>query len=436
MNPRPPLLHAIMPPFDRFNAPRLSYPELQQTVDRYCSDEYKAVDGGFVRFHSDDEVAADTLPQKYLPVLALKIQQAETDEERTMWSQRFTDLSVRLFGQPNLNEAIAIANYDLKALKTIWQKHDISASVVEPMFKMYQRFIKQMPTKEPIAPRPQYTALLTALRAHLVERLAPVYAVMAEYEEGDVMDAETIRWHYAQMLSQLAVFAPVWKKWRVVASESAQMAVSPRYKEIQVGAYLPSLTVRRVKSLFTHEVLVHAQRSVRGAIYDHQLAYGLPGYVTAEEGLGMLMEAAVEGKMPYRAGDRYVDIAMALGLSDQPPVNRHQLFPVVYARTLLRRLDEGAPIDHDLINRASWQHINRIYRGTLGNEFVGVFTKDVIYYRGYRKMADYLSRYQGPDLRQAIDFVLSGKINPADPVHRLYMHERKFNIIRKEEPNV
>lgn len=401
----------------------LRYPQLKSAVDEYYSAEYKELGSR----PSTIPVGTGKSLQRYLPGIALKIQEAKTDIEQKIWSQRFTEMSIRIFGRPDPDEAVAVASEDLQTFASIRQRHGIDPATVAPAFNAYERIVNGVTA----APRLHYIALLANIKAYLTGRFNSVYAVLAKYNDNDIMDTQTIRRCYGDMLAQLADHDPMWRQWSVVASKSTQMAVSPGRKEIHVGTYLPPLPVRRVKSLFTHEVLVHAQRSVRGSVYGRQLAYGLPGYVSAEEGLGVLMEAAIEGKMPYRAGDRYVDIALALGLHGQPPVNRLQLFPIVYARTLLRRLDDGSPTDTKLITRASWQHVNRIYRGTLGNEIVGVFTKDVIYYRGYREMADHLSRYKESDLRQAINFALSGKMNPNDPVHRLYVHDRKFNIIRE-----
>jgi hypothetical protein len=173
---------------------------------------------------------------------------------------------------------------------------------------------------------------------------------------------------------------------------------------------------------------VHAARAVGGLPYTEQLAYGMPGYSESEEGLGVLMEAAIEGGMPHRVVDRYIDIALALGMFDMPALSRPDLFKIALTRTKLRQIDAGLQVEEETTNRAVWQHVNRIYRGTLGNEIIGVMTRDVIYYHGYKAMADYLERYRTRDLRQALRFVLSSKINPVDQDHRAYFHAVKFNI--------
>lgn len=434
MTVRPPLLQAIVPPFEQFSASTFSYPQLKKIVDTHYKDTYREIS-------TKREVLSieslDNPPMDYLPAISLKIQEATTRGEQEFWSQRFTEVSVEIFGKPELREAVRIAKKDLSLFKRQMASHpDLPARTVRPLFDAYEEFIKKNDTKsdDTRVDEAGDKSLLVELKAYLYKKYGQIYKeIDSAYDDEETLVIEEVVRINERMLHAMKVFSSQWQDWKVVTPESAQMAVSPGVKQIKVGSKMPPLPVRRVKSLFTHEVLVHAQRSVRGLAYSKRLAYGLPGYVTAEEGLGVLMEAAIEGRMPHRAGDRYVDIALALGSPAMKPMNRHQLFPVAYARTLLRNAGEATSITETQLQDMVSQHVARIYRGTLGNEVVGVFTKDVVYYRGYRLMADYLSRYKGKDLQRAIDFVLSSKINPDDPLHRQYVHDRKFNIIRDDE---
>lgn len=425
---KPPLLQTIMPPFDQLGESTLRYPDLKSIVGEYYRDEYRSLR----RYDVLDLLKADdTVLQKYIPAIALKIQEAGTRDEQLLWTRRFTKLSIRLFGQPDFQEAAKLAAAELLVLEKICKQHTITTQAA-PVLDAYRAFLSQSGAAQNSNTQSDNHTLLARLRNHLEDRYSSIYAVFDERPMDAILDANEVRAYFTQMIGRLCTFDAAWGQWKVVANETTQMAVAPQRQELYVGAYLPPLSVRRAKSLFTHEVLVHAQRSVRGAAYGYRLAYGLPGYVSAEEGLGVLMEGAIEGQMPYRVGDRYIDIAMALGVSGQAPMTRQQLFDIVYARTLLRRLNEGAPVDEDLARLASWQHVNRIYRGTLGNDIVGVFTKDIVYYRGYKEMARYLSQYEERDLRHAVDFVLSGKMNPTDLAHRFYIHDRKFSIVRSK----
>jgi hypothetical protein len=143
------------------------------------------------------------------------------------------------------------------------------------------------------------------------------------------------------------------------------------------------------------------------------LAEGLPDYLEAEEGLGVLAEAALGDGIPSKIKDRYLDIALAMGNYRRRAVNREQLFNVCYVRAVLRSLDRGFDLDLDDLENQVWQHVNRIYRGSLGDKYVAVFTKDIAYYQGFIKMAKYLKveAKQGR-LTSSLDLALSAKFDP------------------------
>ena len=64
-------------------------------------------------------------------------------------------------------------------------------------------------------------------------------------------------------------------------------------------------------------------------------------------------------------------------------------------------------------------HINRIYRGSEGDDIVGVFTKDIAYLDGLIKIMQYiLDRInKGDNINDIMDYLLSGKFDPTNQVH-------------------
>ena len=432
MKPSP--LKSIMPSVDQCANDTLHYPKLREIVEQFYSEEYETVDEIFDRFDlSEDSFAG--ISNAYFPVIALKIQEARTPMDQVVWSERLTQLSLAQFGQPDELEVQGLIGEEYAYLSALQQRHSIDQKLAEPLLATYKRVLDQFSGAE-VATSHHYTTLLISINEYLHERYRHAFDTLKKYKDTDILTVQDITVAYEQMMQRIAENVPRFRDWRVVLTDSTQMAVSPRRKHVQVGRFLPPLTALRVKSLFTHEVLVHAQRSVRGSGESPLLAYGLPGYMTAEEGLGSLMEAAIEKKMPHRIVDRYIDIALALGFGELPALTRKQLFAVAYGRTLLRQKHDGLTFDDATTRLAVWQHVNRIYRGTLGNDIIGVVTKDLIYYRGFQEMAEYLSRYRSLDLKRAIDFVLSGKMNPLSPSHRLYVHKRRFNVTTKRRSEI
>lgn len=412
-------LHALRPPLDVPDVATFEYPQLESVVERDFKDKYETVDEVFERYDADDEEALDIrLSHEYLLLAALKLQKADTDRERELWSRRYTDVSIEIFGRPWIDEAASIAAKELEELKLQANSSPVDKGDIELVLSTYQKIAAASPNDDTAS---DYSDLLIDLRHLLESRHKNVYAVLNDAPKGS-LSAKDVRRVFEASLYELG-----WDEWRVVENETAQMSVSPQRKTINIGSYIPTLSHGRVRALLTHEVLTHAQRAVRGGQYDTNLAYGLPGYITAEEGLAVLLETAIVGHLPNRVGDRYVDITLALGTAVTSPMSRFELFKLTVNRTLLRLGADANKANRSTVRRLAWQHVNRIYRGSLGNEFVGVLTKDAAYYRGYQDMAEYLSRYQGERLEKALDFVLSGKFDPIKPHHRLYVHGRRFN---------
>lgn len=412
-------LNALRPPLDIPDVASFKYPQLESVVERNLKDKYETIDEIFERYDADDEEALDIrLSHEFLLMAALKLQRANTDEERELWSRRYTDVSIEVFGRPWVDEAAAIAAVELGRLNKLAVASPLPDEVIEPVLSVYQKLAS---LSDEQSRAKDHSRLLSEVKKMLESKFHGVYETLDDNSD-EVMTVDHIRQIFTKIINKLG-----WDGWRVIEDNTAQMSVSPQRKTVNVGAYIPPLAPSRVRGLLTHEILTHAQRAVRGREYDTNLAYGLPGYLTAEEGLAVLMETAIEGRLPDRIGDRYIDITLALGTAASEPMSRYDLFRLTLGRMLLRLGPKAIYADRSTVRRLAWQHVNRIYRGSLGNEFVGVFTKDAAYYRGYQEMAEYLSRYQGKWLDRALDFVLSGKFDPTKPHHRLYVHSRRFN---------
>jgi hypothetical protein len=167
--------------------------------------------------------------------------------------------------------------------------------------------------------------------------------------------------------------------------------------------------------------LVHALRASNGQHLSHEFEQGLPGYIDAEEGFACFVEHALSGQPPRKMYDRYLDVALALGTIDGRPRTRQDLFRLVHARNIVRTQAAGKVERPGNIRRESWAHVNRIFRGTLGNEIVGVFTKDIAYYQGYQKMSAFVvdELDAGAEPAELWSLLTLGKYDPTDVLHML-----------------
>lgn len=140
------------------------------------------------------------------------------------------------------------------------------------------------------------------------------------------------------------------------------------------------------------------------------------------------IEAFINGQMPRRAKDRYVDIAFALGEIRGVKLGRDELSAPGLDRALARSIAGGEEVTRTQVREmlsAIKVHVHRIFRRGDGLEgaFASVFTKDALYYpahlEGYIK-----KRLQAGDSPEDIlRFMLQGKFDPGNNLHLQAMQE-------------
>ncbi|MCU0667415.1 MAG: flavohemoglobin expression-modulating QEGLA motif protein [Patescibacteria group bacterium] len=243
-------------------------------------------------------------------------------------------------------------------------------------------------------------------------------------EHPTMLESEKVFDLYEQALAKLKATDSQWSDWEVELVEDKDLLlVNCREKKIKVGKKRRAMTINEAEGLFRHEVLVHALRSINGAklgpdFKDFEL--GLVGYLFTEEGLGVLVEYAENGEealeKPY---DRYTDIALALGLITDSPIPKDVLYDILMAREKDRAKKAGKEFDEESARKKLRPHINRIYRGSEGDDVVGVFTKDIAYFGGFIKIAEYiLDRIEkGDRINVIMKYILSGKFDPTNEIH-------------------
>ncbi len=150
---------------------------------------------------------------------------------------------------------------------------------------------------------------------------------------------------------------------------------------------------RDIARLVVHEIEVHATRATNGEAQPLKLfATGLPGSLETEEGLALYAEECSGAASPgtaWRQGVvvQAVDWARRLG------------FRELYERIA----DEAAP-------GLAWGVSERLKRGLADPSQPGVYAKDVVYYRGVRKVRRWVE--QGNPIRN----LYVGKVGVEDPV--------------------
>ena len=420
------LLRAIRPDPDRFDRKRLIYPNLEQAAQRR-----KPLEQAFLLTFCEAEdnsalqrVATQKLLECELIETASALQNAQTLERQHELSHQFTTASIDLFGSPDKTIAAFLLEQLLTELCVLQTNYDVDAKLLDYLLQTYDEILRRSD-----APHEYHVAFdedeahiaATALGRFLHERY-PFSLSVFDGDPTQLIDAAGIVERFELALEQLQTHCEeFWEQWRVLVTDDSCLSVKPLSKRLVVGSHRASVELGELRGLFGHEVLVHAMRASNGRHLSYEFECGLPGYIDAEEGFACFVEHALSGIAPRKMYDRYLDVALALGTIDGRPRTRQNLFQLAHARNIVRAQAAGKIERDSNVRHESWAHVNRIFRGTLGNDIVGVFTKDIAYYHGYQKMAAYVidELANGTQPEEIWALLTLGKFDPTDVLHML-----------------
>lgn len=419
------LLQAICPDPARPDNEILRYPELARAMQHS-----KPLEESLIRTYYDAEsesaeqlAAALRLTEYELIETAAALQAAQSPAMQQELSRKFTVASVNLFGAPDATAATYLLEQLLTELCVFQTNYQVDAEALDYLLQTYDDILRHSnaPHEYPLPFNEQYADNAARI---LGEFIRQQYSHALAVFDGDPtlpVDARGIVERFERALEALQQRDGFWSQWRVLVTDDSCLSVNPLTKRLIVGSHRATIELGDLQGLFGHEVLVHALRANNGQHLSHEFEQGLPGYIDAEEGFACFVEHALSGRPPRKMYDRYLDVALALGTIDGKPRTRQELFRLVYARNTVRAQAAGRQERPGNIRRESWSHVNRIFRGTLGNEIVGVFTKDIAYYQGYQKMAvfviDELLSGTSPD--ELWSLLTAGKYDPTDVLHML-----------------
>ncbi|MGB3945448.1 MAG: tyrosine/phenylalanine carboxypeptidase domain-containing protein [Candidatus Saccharimonadales bacterium] len=348
---------------------------------------FEAEEGSFAELEAARQQAF-----QYLLFSVNALKHATTPENRDRWSKRYTQASSELYGVPEQSLA--------------------------------QQLYEQQQSDEKIRP---FEAAATAVGEYLETKYADAYVALELDGTSASIPIEKVADKFERALAVLAQDDDGWSDWRVDRDASkAQMQVVAKSKRIIIGMNGVDVTPAGVKGLFSHEVLVHALRAVNDEKAGSDFASGLPGYLDADEGLGVFVEYAITGSVPDKIVDRYVDIAYALGQIDGVQHTRQELIHHVMQRASRRNETASSPKTAEQLISSAYNHVNRIYRGSRGDEHIGIYTKDIAYYVGFMKIGNYLLEelHTGKSISDIMTYVLAGRFDPTLVEHQEYINSR------------
>lgn len=370
---------------------KASDPRLEDEVNQLIGEEWdythKYADMAKDDWLSEQKLAYNT-KVKYLEYLGYQSQDKERAiEERKVWADAFTNLSIEVYGAPDPDVAKII---DAGGGEKIIEKYKPIYAKINEYFESQFGF---------------------ALNVSGMEK------------NDDEVDARDIYNIFSDGLNQLKQNDSRWGEWRVIMIEGTDISCNQAERQIEIGSKrISKIKPKSLKALFTHEVLVHGLRAVnaKGVGIDS----ALPRYILAEEGLAKLSERAFasDDESILTSMENYSDMAAALGMIDGRKYTRKEII----TRKINRYMDKGKPITERL-NKQIDNSAARIFRGTPGSEEVsGVFTKDVSYFGGFVPIAEFIKTglEKGQSINDIMGYLLSAKFDPNNPDHAEFMGEK------------
>lgn len=424
------ILTPITPTVESARADQLEYQKLLPAVQKYAVDE-RGRQAKFWDSEQDsleEEDAARQLAAQYLLMTSVKLtQDAALPASKQLWSDRYTRATSELWGIPETSLAKELIGAQAAQLLDSSRAKGVDHELVNHMSELLDRFGINIEVSE--TAKPEFAEVAGQIGNALKNKYAHAFQALDLDNAPKRINPESIADRLQKAKLILARdYDNDWNEWTIVRdNDKDQLSIIPQDKQIIVGMNRADASPQELEGLFSHEILVHVIRSLNGYKKSYELATGLPGYLDNEEGLGVFFQYATTGEVPPLNIDRYVDIALALGQIDGIPKSRHELIDFVMTRALIRNEQASSHLrksDAD-IQKAVFAHVNRIYRGTLGNEYIGVFTKDILYHKGFIDMGRYITAElkagKSPEL--LIEFLQQGKFDPTKSKHLEYLQE-------------
>ena len=356
------MLDAIKPSNAGSGGDILEYSNLEESVKRY---EPLLSDRWDLFLSSDSESLAETENAKQLAMIYFIMSAAKgidsPDEHQETWADRFTQASCELYGAPDKQEALGLLRAEYALLESLVGNKNVSNENVMLLMRTYQGILEnsvESSEASGIDIAKENVAINQYGRA-IRERYQPLFDLVDSSESAD-FSPQQLEHVFTSAITWLAEHDDrTWAEWSVEMTDGTMLSVDAAAKKIKIASKREAASADDARALLAHELLVHALRGKNGhKASNKNLATGLANYLDAEEGLGILVEQAISGELPEKAYDRYVDIALALGVIDGKQKNRHEMFKISYARHLIRAQQKGKPIDETSLSKKVWTHID------------------------------------------------------------------------------
>lgn len=383
-----------------------------RTSIRERTDEILARDDLNPKFAATYEgFAQDYLKKVDLMDLANQLKGTDDPEERARISDRYMQINIELYGEPELETYRGLLAQKLQAIRT----KDLG------------------PRAESIR-----NALMTMMPAGTYEEIKPPFTPSKKTvewvhsllvgDEGDpddpglfgnllrhVPDDDPDRKFSPQEIKEIfdtilqEEFGEAAEGWRVDIDQATSITVKGSEKRIVIPSSRVPADIATMRGLVVHELGDHFLRSVTGWETDLlPMGVGMPTYYDPEEGLGKTFEQALKGE--YEPAG--IPLYLVAGAMYHDKMDFRDTFEMLWRINLLSELKDGEDVTDAQVEAkrgSAYNIVNRVSRGT--DELP--WFKDLAYYKGSVEIWKYLEEHRG-DVEAFLRLTAMGRTNPFD----------------------
>lgn len=327
------------------------------------------------------------------------VKTAETDDARERAQQAFMELNIELYGAPDRDTYSSLLSEKISKLgeKNLTGK---AQALFDELRELLPRNYEESGEVTRFKPSDETIEWMHSA----VETLYG--PMLAHIPEGETFDVHQVRDIFSIILSE--EFGESASDWRVDIEEAKSINVKAAEKRIVIPVDRGELKRALVEKLVVHEIGVHVLRAITGEQTDvSPLRSGLSEYYDSEEGLGKVMEQALDGKFVEAGVDHYI----TAGAAYFDHMNFRDAYELKWRLKTLEDLAEDDELTTEAINKAkqaAYGGVMRIYRGT--DELP--WFKDLAYYNGTAETWKFLEEIRGDDFR--LTLLMMGKMNTSD----------------------
>lgn len=340
--------------------------------------------------------------------LAQAYNHAETDEDRQALAEVYMAKNIEIYGEPDESTYRSLLNERLRSI-SCKELDGEAAKLRDELFALID-IDSTVDDVERFRPSSETVEWMHGIVESLYGDM------LAHVPEGqDSFNPVELQKIFTSIVEQ--EFSEAAGGWKVDVEAATSINVISSEKRIVIPDREIMRSRSAVEKLIVHELGVHMLRAVMGGETDlSPLANGLSDYYDAEEGLGVVMEQALEGRVVDRGADHYI----TAGLAYYDKKDFRGAFEVKWRLALLNVLaddDQPTPEQVEKARATAYGQTMRTFRGT---DDLPLF-KDLSYFNGSNDVWRHLEKIRGDDMQ--FMFVLLGKLNPANKEHERLAYE-------------